>query len=106
MKVSHEQNQGDCTSDAFGDIISKSGPLADFFRHRFSTKYHEAETGLYYYGYRFYLPPNHRWLNRDPIEEKGSVNIYAFCANNPIANYDRDGRAYFAVRKLKIALSS
>ena len=27
------------TYDAFGNIISKFGPLADFFRHRFSTKY-------------------------------------------------------------------
>ena len=31
------------TYDAFGKLISKSGPLADFFRHRFSTKYFDAE---------------------------------------------------------------
>jgi RHS repeat-associated protein len=30
--------------------------MADSFRHRFSTKYYDAETGLYYYGYRFYAP--------------------------------------------------
>jgi len=45
------------TYDAFGKIISKSGPLADFFRHRLSTKYFDAETGLYYCDYRFYSPP-------------------------------------------------
>ena len=89
------------TYDAFGGTISATGTMAAVFRHRFSTKYYDKETGLYYYGYRFYSPMLRRWLNRDPIEEKGSVNIYAFCANNPIANYDRDGRAYFAVRKLK-----
>jgi YD repeat-containing protein len=44
------------TYDAFGNLISKSGPLADFFHHRFSTKYYDDETGLYYYGYRFYSP--------------------------------------------------
>ena len=30
--------------------------MADVFRHRFSTKYYDDETGLYYYGYRFYSP--------------------------------------------------
>ena len=33
--------------DAFGRLIAASGPLAGFFRHRFSTKYYEAETGLW-----------------------------------------------------------
>ncbi|MDY5955192.1 MAG: hypothetical protein SPK06_07185, partial [Kiritimatiellia bacterium] len=37
------------TYDAFGNTISQSGPLTDFFRHRFSTKYFDIETGLYYY---------------------------------------------------------
>ena len=41
-----------------------------------------------------------RWLNRDPIEEKGGLNLYGFCGNNPVARYDKDGRAYFAVRRL------
>ena len=77
--------------DAFGNSISKSGPLADFFRHRFSTKYFDDETGLYYYGYRFYSPALMRWLNRDPIEERGGINLYAFCRNNPIGLYDAYG---------------
>ena len=86
--------------DAFGNLISKSGPLADFLRHRFSTKYYDAETGFYYYGYRFYHPPNRRWLNRDPIEEGGGMNLYIFCGNNAIINYDGNGCAYFAKREL------
>ena len=44
------------TYDAFGNTIGKSGLMCDFFRHRFSTKYLDIETGLYYYGYRFYCP--------------------------------------------------
>ncbi|MBO4288391.1 MAG: RHS repeat-associated core domain-containing protein [Kiritimatiellae bacterium] len=79
------------TYDAFGNIIAKSGRLADFFRHRFSTEYFDAETGLYYYGYRFYHPVLMRWLNRDTIEEDGGVNIYSFCRNNPIYQIDRLG---------------
>ena len=76
------------TYDAFGKTISATGPLAHLFRHRFSTKYFDSETGLYYYGYRYYSPPLMRWLNRDPIEEDGGENLYAFCGNNGVANFD------------------
>ena len=80
------------TYDAFGNIIAKSGPLADFFRHRFSTKYFDVEIGLYYYGYRFYHPVLMRWLNRDPIEEEGGLNLYAACANALIISFDILGK--------------
>ena len=86
--------------DAFGRTIAQSGPLADIFRHRFSTKHLDSGTGLYYYGYRFYVPSLMRWLNRDPIREDGGVNLYGFCGNNALAYNDKDGRAYFAKRVL------
>ena len=76
------------TYDAFGNTIAQSGPMADIFSHRFSTKYFDAEIGLYYYGYRFYSPLLMRWLNRDPIKEQGGENLYAFCRNNAIVNMD------------------
>ena len=79
------------TYDAFGKLIAKSGPLTDFFRHRFSTKYFDAETGLYYYGYRFYNPILMRWLNRDPMGEEGGLNLYGFCHNNSLCGYDELG---------------
>ena len=74
--------------DDFGRLISQSGPLADFFRLRFSTKYCDPETGLYYYGERFYSPYWRIWLSRDPIEEEGFYNLYTFCANVPIDDVD------------------
>ena len=77
--------------DAFGRLISQSGPLCGFFRIRFSPKYHDAETGLYYYGYRFYSPSLMRWLNRDPIAEDGGLNLYGFCGNNAVSFYDALG---------------
>ena len=40
--------------DDFGRMISQSGPMAEDFRMRFSTKYFDSETALYYYGCRFY----------------------------------------------------
>ena len=57
---------------------------------RFSSKYFENETSLYYYGYRY--KNNERWLNRDPIEERGEINLYVFAINTPINLIDRDGR--------------
>ena len=48
----------------------------------------------------FYNPKMGRWTTRDPIEEEGGKNLYAFCANNPISLYDMLGLAYFAYRPL------
>ena len=80
------------TYDVFGNIMFKCGPLAYFFRHRFSTKYYDGEMCLYCYGYRFYSPSLQRWLNRDPIEEDGGVNLYAFVRNAPSFSYDAFGQ--------------
>ena len=79
--------------DAFGRTIAATGPLADVFPHRFSTKYHDAETGLVYYGYRFYSPSLMRWLSRDPLEEEGGLNLYAFCGNAAVDRVDPHGLA-------------
>ena len=83
------------TYDAFGKTISASGSLAHIFRLRFSTKYFDAETGLYYYGYRFYHPVLMRWLNRDPIGERGGLNLYSFCNNAQLFKIDADGYSIF-----------
>ena len=79
------------TYDAFGKTIAQSGSMADIFRIRFSSKYYDSETGLYYYGYRFYSPVLMRWLNRDPIEEEGGLNLYGFCGNAAVGNIDLYG---------------
>lgn len=63
--------------------------MADAFRFRFSTKYYDVETGLYYYGYRFYSPELGRWMSRDPIEEEGDTpNLYSMVKNDPLDSYD------------------
>jgi RHS repeat-associated protein len=55
---------------------------------RFSTKPYDEQTGLSYYGYRYYAPALGRWLTRDPIGEKGGLNLYEFVENNPINKID------------------
>lgn len=87
--------------DTFGLILAKSGPLADSFRFRHATKCFDAATGIYYYIKRFYSPVIRRWLNRDPIEERGGLNLYAFCRNDSLSFVDKDGQAYFAKRALQ-----
>ena len=79
------------TYDAFGKLISSSGPMADVFAIRYSTKYFDVETGFYYYGYRFYSPELMRWITRDPIGEEGGVNLYAFCENGSTFLIDATG---------------
>ena len=74
--------------DPFGGTIASSGTKADDFKFRFSTKYFDVETGLYYYGYRYYSTDLGRWINRDPIEEDGGVNVYGFVGNEPISKRD------------------
>ena len=86
--------------DDFGRIIAQSGPLADFFRHRFSTKYFDAEIELCYYGYRFYHPVLMRWLNRDPSFETGGNNLYCFVNNAPTHLVDDFGLRIVVVKNL------
>ncbi len=81
------------TYDPYGNTVDATDPLADQFPFGFSTKYHDRETGLVSYLMRFYNPPDGRWLNRDPIEEKGGKNLYAFCMNNGVGNVDPLGNS-------------
>jgi len=55
----------------FGEVLRATGPMAEINPFRSSTKYHDDETGLVYYGYRYYDPGTGRWPNRDPLGEPG-----------------------------------
>ena len=68
----------------FGELIRATGAKKDDFNFRFSTKYEDTETGLLYYGYRYYNAEIGRWLNRDPIGEYGGANLYCMVGNSPL----------------------
>ena len=53
----------------YGNVVESTGDYADENPLRFSTKYWDDETGLGYWGYRYYDPRLGRWLNRDPLNE-------------------------------------
>jgi RHS repeat-associated protein len=77
----------------FGEIIRASGAGAYRQPFLFSTKYYDWETGLSYYGHRYYSSALGRWINEDPIEEEGGSNLYAFVGNNPVNGIDYLGAA-------------
>ncbi len=53
----------------------------------------DAETGLYYYGARYYDPSAALWLGVDPLAEKyPDVSPYVYCHGNPVVRIDPDGR--------------
>ncbi|HDM8438427.1 RHS repeat-associated core domain-containing protein [Yersinia enterocolitica] len=58
---------------------------------RYSGKERDA-TGLYYYGFRYYLPWLGRWLSADPAGTIDGLNLYRMVRNNPISLMDEDGR--------------
>ncbi len=85
--------------DAFGNTISKSGLLADANVYRFSSKEWHQNSGLAYYLYRYFDPNLQRWPNRDPIGERGGLDLYSFTHNRPINRIDRFGFCSEAIGK-------
>jgi RHS repeat-associated protein len=106
--------------DAFGNVLSAAGSLAQQNLYRFSSKEAHLNSGLVYYLYRFYDPNLQRWPNRDPMGELGfqatrravtrdvasirltggaepiiGPDLYKFIGNDPIDGIDPDGNALF-----------
>ena len=105
--------------DPYGNILSQSGPLADANLYRFSSKEFHVASGLVYYLYRLYEPNMQRWLNRDPMREKGfeslrhivsvqartfmppsesldGPNLYEFVSNDSISKADTLGLSWLS----------
>lgn len=58
----------------------------------FTGHYYHAPSGLALTLYRAYDPDAARWLSRDPIMEKGGINLYNYAVSNPVKNIDRYGK--------------
>ncbi|MEM0967685.1 MAG: RHS repeat-associated core domain-containing protein [Verrucomicrobiota bacterium] len=82
----------------FGEPIRESGSAASRNPFTFSTKFRDEETGLSYYGFRYYDPQTGRWLNRDPIEEAGGLNLYRFVGNDGVNAWDLLGLQIFTFK--------
>ena len=72
----------------FGEVLRATGPMAKTNPFRFSTKYQDEETDLLYYGNRYYSGSTGRWISRDPVKEKGGLNLYGFVGSDPVNKLD------------------
>ena len=87
----------------FGEALraEKFDPAVGDQPFRFSSKFTDDETGLIYYGARYYSPSLGRFINRDPIEEAGGLNLYGFCGNDGVNCVDYLGLAQGKKVRLK-----
>jgi RHS repeat-associated protein len=81
--------------DPFGNVTVKTGVLADENPFRFSNEYYDPETGHVAYMLRYLNASAGNWLNRDPLGERGGLNLYGMVGNDPVDTVD-----YLGLKKL------
>ena len=63
--------------------------------YTFSAKEKDPETGLSYFGSRYYSSDLSVWLSVDPMSDKyPSMSPYVYCADNPVKLVDPNGEEY------------
>jgi RHS repeat-associated protein len=77
----------DC--DIFG------GGLTDAIPYAYRGKRYDPETGLIYFGRRYYDPAQHRWLTKDPLGAIDHENLYQYIYNNPLCYWDPTGGSFW-----------
>ena len=83
--------------NAWGEILSATGDMADINPLRYRGYYFDSDTGLYYLKARYYAPQLCRFINADGADTLGvngdiaSYNLFAYCGNNPISRTDEGG---------------
>ena len=76
----------------FGEVFIEERNNTWNTPYLFNAKEFDEETGMYYYGARYYEPRLSLWISVDPKAEKFSnMSPYAFCNDNPIFYVDIDG---------------
>jgi RHS repeat-associated protein len=78
---------------AFGETFVEEHSNTDRTPYLFNGKELDEETGLYYYGARYYDPKTSIWMSMDPLAEKyPNMTPYNYAFNNPVKVVDPDGR--------------
>ena len=77
----------------FGSLLTTEGDMARENKFRFSCEFTDDELGLVYYNYRHLNLLDGRWINRDPLQEKGGWNLYRIVKNMINMAWDSLGMA-------------
>lgn len=75
---------------AYGETTYQ-GPVSIPKPYRFSGKEQDTETGLYYFGARYYAASVGRWISPDPIGIGDGPNVYCYVRCNPVSFVDPNG---------------
>lgn len=91
-----------CQSLPYGDALSCTGSISSPTEHHFTGKERDTESGLDYFGARYYASPMGRWMSPDwadkpeavpysSLDNPQSLNLYGYVLNNPLSKADADG---------------
>jgi RHS repeat-associated protein len=61
-------------------------------RYRYAGKERDQETGLHYFGARYYASWLGRWISSDPVADTRVRSAYMYVSNDPVNRVDPDGR--------------
>ncbi|MDQ0191652.1 RHS repeat domain-containing protein, partial [Alicyclobacillus cycloheptanicus] len=77
------------TYDAWGNILSSSGTLANTNPYLYAGYRWDSAVGMYYLNARYYSPSLMRFISRDPLGS--STNDYPYADDNPVDKVDPSG---------------
>ena len=76
----------------FGEVFIEERNNTWNTPYLFNAKEFDEETGMYYYGARYYEPRLSLWMSTDPLTEKSpNVSAYVYCFGNPLKYIDPIG---------------
>lgn len=79
----------------FGEVFIEERNSVWNTPYLFNAKEFDDETGLYYYGARYYEPRLSIWMSTDPMEEDFPyASTYHYTLNNPIRYIEYDGNTF------------
>ncbi len=98
------------TYDAWGNFSTTyynggASTTATYNPFRYRGYYYDVELGFYYLNSRYYDPAIGRFINPDDVSLLGangdfaSLNLYAYCGNNPVARADDGGEFWVTLGK-------
>jgi RHS repeat-associated protein len=98
----------------FGDDLVSSGNAIDATEHHFTGKEFDTESGLDYFGARYYSSGVGVWMSPDwsakvepipyaKLDNPQSLDLYGYVLNNPLSQSDPDGHCCWDAAKAWVA---